>query len=757
MTLTKCAKGKPNSVRRGWFLSYVMVLAVPLILCLLLYLFSYHMIVAESEKSYGSTLDQLRIDLDAYLTEIQQVQERVLLDRSVQKATNLVGLPDADGQLILRESMNSLSSIQLNHPNINNVFVALNGTNGIISPKGYFSQNVFFDLYCKNSGLSRADLEEVLRGSYPTWKMVRFQASSGVEELWFLRTTMSSSLGRSNATVVVCIRQDLLEQRLEQFQWDRGMDLYAVGMDGEVVCQTCEPGSNDANYLALDPSSNFAKTQNHMVLVQNSGFAGWRYILVLSKSLMLRNTKRVHLFTWLGLMFCTLLGLALSSKLTRFNYRPLGTLVDRYVPDQSNPQLMDKNEYEQLDYYVQKYYQERGDVQHELWNSEQTLQQYYLYSLLQSPHSAREIQRDSARYHLVLDSKNYLVILFSMGELNTDKGFTCDLVKFALLNIFQEAAGVHFKVHTTEVGRDGTALVGMPAATPEAFACLEEDIRFVAQKMQEHFHVTVRAAEGGLHPGTEEISTSYAEALEAMSYLLAGEDADLICYRDICDARSSYTFPAETERRLIDLVAMGNGEQAAQLVRQTFPVEPDSTVNSPGVARCLAYDITSALIKGAGQGGVEDFENVRFATGEQNNPEELQRHLTRTAVTLCERVRLNKENASPNRQLCEDVKQYIDQNYSDPDLNISQTGMHFNITPAYLSSIFKKETGISLLGYINKVRIDRAKVLLLQGLAVAHIAEQTGFRDSSALIRVFKKATGTTPGAYRAAHLGSGN
>ena len=145
MTLTKCAKGKPNSVRRGWFLSYVMVLAVPLILCLLLYLFSYHMIVAESEKSYGSTLDQLRIDLDAYLTEIQQVQERVLLDRSVQKATNLVGLPDADGQLILRESMNSLSSIQLNHPNINNVFVALNGTNGIISPKGYFSQNVFLN------------------------------------------------------------------------------------------------------------------------------------------------------------------------------------------------------------------------------------------------------------------------------------------------------------------------------------------------------------------------------------------------------------------------------------------------------------------------------------------------------------------------------------------------------------------------------------------------------------------------------------
>ena len=78
------------------------------------------------------------------------------------------------------------------------------------------------------------------------------------------------------------------------------------------------------------------------------------------------------------------------------------------------------------------------------------------------------------------------------------------------------------------------------------------------------------------------------------------------------------------------------------------------------------------------------------------------------------------------------------------------------MTPAYLSAQFKRETGSTLLSYITQVRLDAAKELLLQGQPVARIAEQCGFRDSGALIRVFKKATGLTPGQYRSIHGGAG-
>lgn len=756
MTLFVKPLGKTNSVRRGWFFSYLFVLAVPLILCLLLYQYSYHVIVRESEKSYGSTLEQLRIDLDAYLTEIQQVQERVLLDHAVQQVTSLADVPDANGQLKLLEAMKSLSSIQLNHPNISNVFVVLNGTDGVISSKGYVTQALFYSLYCRKSGFTFEEWKTAMQGSYPVWQMFRFQNNTEGQELWFLRTSMATSIGRGNATVVVCVRQDLLESRLDSFQWDSGMDLYAVGMDGSLVCQTGDPSEQTAAVLELAVTDQFQKVNDRMALVCASGYAGWRYILVLTKSLMMRSVQNVQFLTLLGLMFCTLLGLGLSRSLTHRNYQPLGSLVERYVPDESgtNPQLANKNEYEKLDYYVHKYYQERGDVQHALWNSEQALRRFFLYSLLQSPRNEQSIRQDCQRYDLTLDSPYYTVVLFSLEDIPEDKEISAELIRFAMLNIFEDAARLHFQLQTTDVGPYGIAIVGAAETSHETMALLEEDIRFTEQKILEYFHVQLRASQGGVHDGCEGLSASYSEALEAMSYLQAGEDADLICYRDICDARAAYTFPLETERRLIDLVSSGNSEQAVRLVRQTFPLGPSSAVHSPGVARCLAYDINSALIKGANQGGVENFENVRFAAVDQTTPDDIQRHLTRTAVTLCERVRLNRENANPNAQLCEDVKQYIAEHYQDPDLNISQTGLHFEMTPAYLSSIFKRETGESLLGYINSVRVEKVKELLAQGLPVSTIAEKTGFRDASALIRVFKKSTGVTPGSYRSSHLG---
>lgn len=106
-----------------------------------------------------------------------------------------------------------------------------------------------------------------------------------------------------------------------------------------------------------------------------------------------------------------------------------------------------------------------------------------------------------------------------------------------------------------------------------------------------------------------------------------------------------------------------------------------------------------------------------------------------------------QENQS--RQLCQEVLSYINANYSDPDLNISQTGQHFHMTPAYLSSIFRREMGESLLKVITQTRVRKAEELLSQGVSVVEAGERVGFRDSSTFIRTFKKYTGVTPGQIK--------
>ncbi len=350
----------------------------------------------------------------------------------------------------------------------------------------------------------------------------------------------------------------------------------------------------------------------------------------------------------------------------------------------------------------------------------------------------------------LLQAKAYLVTLFSV-PLQTEN-ISADLLRFAVTNIFEEVAGAHFILEMTTAGENAAAIVAMPAEQEDMPRALEEDIRFTQQQIQENFHLTVAAAAGDPHPDIEGIHYSYQEALEAVSYQRAGQETDLVFYRDIRDVQSGYTFPLDEERKLIDLIAAGKNREARQIIDQAFANHLNQGIHPASVAKCLAYDMMSALIKGGNLVGVNGLSVVRFVEVEHCQADELPEKLGEFVDLLCEKIRGQIQQTTPVGQLCRDVSSYIQENYQNPDLNISQTGMHFDLTPAYLSALFKRETGESLLGFITRVRLDAAKKLLMQGQSVTHIAEQCGFRDSSTLIRVFKKATGLTPGQYKGIH-----
>lgn len=740
------------SVRKGWFLSYLLVLAVPLLLCLLLYRQAYHIIRSESETMYNSALEQVRIDMDSYLSEVQQILEQTLLDSYVQKATRIAAAVQPEDQLTIVETRDNLQHLLLSYPNIHNISLMMNQPDGVVTTSGYMSQGIYYGLYCRSETISQEEFQQYVRQPHNLWDMLLLQCADGKQYLLFPRTTMDNYYSKSTSTAVVTVDLALLRQRLQAFSWDSRLHLYIVTPDSQPICDTIGSPVLELLYDELEPNSLMGMVETGGtaggILVRESGISGWRYVLLAEDSLLEQSARRIQLYAYFGLLVCMLLGLSLSHFLAQRNYHPLHEMIRRFSSHPEAPALSPGNEYAQLDRYIQDFFTKRGDEQHALWNSQQALRKYQLYTLLERPCSGEwDMPAGSAN---LPEAGAYLVVLFSCpsrGGKNSN-----NLLQYAVANIFEEVAGAHFPLETTTAGENVAAIVALPAAQSGLPGALEEDIRFTQQQIAGHFHLTVEAAVGDSHPTVAGIHYSYREALETASYQHAVQETDLVAYGDIRDIHSSYVFSLEEERKLIDLIAAGKNEEARAVLYQVFAGNNQQSVQSASVARCLAYDVMSALVKGANLAGVNGLSVLRFVEIEHCPPPELPVKLGELVDLLCQKVRDNTRAATATGQLCGEICAYIQANYQNPDLNISQTGLQFDLTPAYLSALFKRETGSSLLGYITQVRLDAAKELLMQGQPVARIAEQCGFRDSSALIRVFKKSTGLTPGQYKSIH-----
>ena len=71
------------------------------------------------------------------------------------------------------------------------------------------------------------------------------------------------------------------------------------------------------------------------------------------------------------------------------------------------------------------------------------------------------------------------------------------------------------------------------------------------------------------------------------------------------------------------------------------------------------------------------------------------------------------------------------------------------ITPHHLSAVVKQVSGESAMEWINRAVIQRAKLMLSQGLTALQVSEAIGFTDAPYFNRYFKRLTGLTPGEYQ--------
>ena len=107
------------------------------------------------------------------------------------------------------------------------------------------------------------------------------------------------------------------------------------------------------------------------------------------------------------------------------------------------------------------------------------------------------------------------------------------------------------------------------------------------------------------------------------------------------------------------------------------------------------------------------------------------------------------EKSKEKNELSEKITEYINDNFSNAKLGMSEIAKELGYDQKYLSAVFKAQRGMTFTEYLRNVRIKHAAFLFEEGIeSVKSVAMLSGFSDALYFSKLFKSETGISPTEY---------
>lgn len=256
----------------------------------------------------------------------------------------------------------------------------------------------------------------------------------------------------------------------------------------------------------------------------------------------------------------------------------------------------------------------------------------------------------------------------------------------------------------------------------------------------------------------EETRSAYKKADMALSYKMLLGNQSIIAYEDVQPITSnSYTdhYFSNLQESIFQAIQLGNTDEVR---KNTYPFLATLFKNNPTPSSIefalLRFFIDLSKLDQTLETNTMDrlllekyYQTVLF----HKNLVDIEDILVNDIIfpmTETMKSRTNKQF----KQVSEQIKEIV-QNDFEKDISLDIISEILNYNPNYISSIFKKETGITFSDYLIEFRLKKSKEWLVEtDLTVKKIAEKLKYGNSQNFIRSFKKRESITPGEYRKKH-----
>lgn len=368
--------------------------------------------------------------------------------------------------------------------------------------------------------------------------------------------------------------------------------------------------------------------------------------------------------------------------------------------------------------------------------------------------------RDKLREYQVdiLDARKWLTAVISVeseeaaGRLNGMLHRERELIPISVRQLVED----HLRGYCRFTVFNGTAGLVLIVAVDEdntqtGLINLLDDI---CKEIKKILEVTVTIGIGHSALSLDQLEKSYQSAIDALGYKAIVGIGKPIYINDMEPVgRGKLLLDSKDEADLMAAVKFGGRETIKQVVQTLIARMDDAKVH---VRQYQAYmiSIINCLTKLMQQYDLnldqmfdQEERYLEMLTGRPKR-ENFAAWLIQVACRMNEEM--NRERDKTARKVILDAKQYILDHYTDPDLSVEMICRELHISPAYFSTMFKKETGQTYVAYLTEVRLNRAVELLNETDDKTYvIAKKVGYQEQNYFSYVFKKKFGVSPTRYR--------
>ncbi len=289
-------------------------------------------------------------------------------------------------------------------------------------------------------------------------------------------------------------------------------------------------------------------------------------------------------------------------------------------------------------------------------------------------------------------------------------------------------------------------------AKPIEKSTLTEDLLGLVDMIEKTYKASVFVAVGKKVDRMSEISDSFLEISNIVERRF-GLGKALVFVEEFAQVDNSVYYPYDLEMNLTNCVITGNKEAAMESLSDIFEMNFIKRNLDKANMNDLKFAMTATIkriIRSIGARTEDIFGEgsvIYLELSSVGSDREFMMSMRKMVEEICDyQTSLSKETKS---KLSGDIEEYVKKNYKD-NISISSLSESLFVSQSHINRIMKTEFGSTFKSYLDKVRIDAAKNLLVStALNINSVSEEVGFNSNRTFLRIFKKQVGCLPREYR--------